>query len=156
MAGHDSNERGRMDIEEVIAQYDAPKIVIAEPSIPIIDNKQYQRGMSADALYQITRKHWKIGRRRTKAKYALAVYNSIVRQMYEIRIWYPSDVEPNRWVFDGEIAADKQYYVGGSVVDYVTLGAQNPIRLRQLLVTLVMSENGYSLRSPKSTQQTVL
>ncbi|MBI9045396.1 MAG: hypothetical protein JEZ06_12975 [Anaerolineaceae bacterium] len=132
--GHHSDFRGRMSISEVIAIYDAPKIEIIEPVILIIANRLFERGMSDERLYEITRGNWVLGERRNKAKFAFCVYNSIVRQIYEIQRWFPVAAQTQeqktkeRWRFDGIVAQDLQHYIGGSVENYITLGAQNPIK----------------------------
>jgi hypothetical protein len=132
--GHHSYNRGGMSIKEAIAKYEAPKIKITEPGILIIVNKLFARGISDEKLYEITRGNWVLGERRNKAKFAFSVYNSIVRQVYEIKGWSPVVARKQeqkmrtRWRFDGIIADDLQHYVGGSVEKYLTLGAQNPIK----------------------------
>lgn len=126
--GHKADDRGQMTINEVIARYDAPIATIVEPSILIIVNKLYYRGMSETDLYEITRKSWKIAPERRRPRLAFAVYNGIVRQVYVIDEWRKSESFPNRWEFTGKIAIDKQDYVGKSVSQYLTLGAQNPIK----------------------------
>jgi hypothetical protein len=132
--GHKSEERGQMTVQEIIAKYDPPHIEITEPAILIIVNRLYQRDISAEELYEITRGNWVIGKRREQAKYAFAVYHSIVREVYEIERWYPVETDVshqkvrNRWRFEGKVAHSMQHYIGGSVTRYLTPGAQSPIR----------------------------
>lgn len=127
VAGRDAYERGKMAISEVIAQYDAPTISIDVPAILIIINRLYRRGMSQIELYEATRKHWKIGKRRNKAKYAITVSRGLIRQVYEIEKWYPSEERLGRWLFEGHVATDLAHYVGCDIRQYLTRGAQNPI-----------------------------
>lgn len=132
--GHNSDDRGQMTVTEVIAKYEAPEVEITEPVILITINRLYRRGMTAEELYEATRGSWVIGRRRENAKYAFAVYNGIIREVYEIEKWYPAMAKreeqkrQQRWQFDGKIATNLRHYVGGSTVRYATVGAQNPIR----------------------------
>jgi hypothetical protein len=132
--GYHSDNRGNLTISEVIAQYDAPKIVIVEPAILVIINKLFERSISEERLYEITRGNWVIGERRNKAKFAFSVFNSIVRQVYEIQRWFPAIARGHeqktqkRWCFEGIVAKNLQYYVGGSVEKYIIQGAQNPIK----------------------------
>jgi hypothetical protein len=133
VSGHHSYNFGPMTINEIVSTYEAPAIVIKEPCIFAIINRLYQRGMSADDLYEATRGNWVIGERRNKAKYVFAVSNGVVRQVYEVERWYPVErpeyKRSNRWRFDGKVAAEmEQKYVGGSVINYLTNGAQNPIK----------------------------
>lgn len=126
--GYKADERGRMTVREIFAEYDAPKIRIAEPSILIIVNKKYYRGIGDEELYEITRQHWLVAPDRHEAEYAFAVYNGIVRQVYEIERWLHSNAVRGRWMFDGKVADNLKHYVGGSVARYITQGAQNPIK----------------------------
>ncbi len=132
--GHNSDDRGQMSAIEVIAKYEALEVNIVEPVILITVNRLYQRGISAESLYEVTRGNWVIGQRREKAKYAFAVYNGIIREVYEIVRWYPVTARRDeqktqqRWRFDGKIATDVRHYVGGSTGKYLVIGARNPIR----------------------------
>ena len=132
VSGQHSKNRGSMSIADVISQYDAPNIEIIEPVILFTINPLFRRDMNEDELYEATRGNWVLGKRRNKAKFALSVCNGIVRQVYEIRKWYPimaRDKESkiqNRWRFDGIVAQDLQHYNGGCVEKYI--GAQNPVR----------------------------
>lgn len=126
--GHKADERGQMTINEVVARCNATEVAISEPSILIVVNKLYYRGISEEDLYEITRKHWVVSPKQHKAKYAFAVYNGVVRQVYEIERWYRSPSYPKRWAFMGKVAENMQHYINGSVSRYVTWGAQNPIK----------------------------
>lgn len=132
--GHHSDNRGLMNITEVIAQYNAPKIAIKVPAILIVVNKLFKHGMSDEELYEITCGNWVLGERRNKAKFAFAVYNGVIRQVYEIQKWKPvfarrkEQKTQQRWKFEGFIAKDLQHYVGSSAEKYITFGAQNPIK----------------------------
>ncbi len=130
VSGHHATERGQMSIKEVMALYDAPQVTIDQPSILIIVNRLYYRGMSEAELYEVTRRSWKIGQRRSKVKYAFAVYRGIIRQVYAIQAWTPtSDPQyPDRWQFEGHIATEMQHLVGGTVDHYIPRGAQSPIK----------------------------
>jgi hypothetical protein len=132
--GYATDDRGRMTVGEAIAKYNAPLADISEPVILITVNRLYRYGMSAADLYDITRGNWVIGVRRNKARYAFAVYQGIIREVYEIERWLPANARSEkqktkkRWYFDGQIAAHLRHYVGHSTAKYAVLGAQNPIR----------------------------
>ncbi len=126
--GYDNGSRGQMSINDVIARYDAPEAQIVEPVILIIINRLYRRGMDEEQLYESTRKSWRVAPTRRKPKYAFAVFNSIVRQVYTIERWYRPDDRMKRWAFEGQIAANMQHYIGTSVARYLSPGAQNPIK----------------------------
>ena len=117
------------------------EVTIAEPAILIRIAKLYEPGMSPDQLYEATRGVWKIGKRRESVRYALAVADGIVREVYEIHCWHPAASTnyttrpirtvkvPGRWEFTGELAppAILAKYVGQSVAHYFANGNANPI-----------------------------
>jgi len=139
--GHHSNHIGRMSIEEVLAVHQRTPAEIIEPSILIRINRLYRYGMSPGELYDATRGTWKAGPRRDQAKYALAVYQNIIREVYEIAQWLPAgstfythrpegDTAEGRWEFVGTRApADiRDKYLGRSVDNYFKKHGQNPIQ----------------------------
>jgi serine/threonine-protein kinase len=111
---------------------------ITEPALLIRINKQYKEGISAKALYDSTRGVWRIGRNRERARYAMAVYGGVVREVYTIEAWHPAEeafpddenmhVE-GRWAFTGRVAPDsvRDKYVGRSVAHYFKQGNANPV-----------------------------
>ncbi|MDX2074953.1 MAG: hypothetical protein SFZ02_00860 [bacterium] len=127
VVGHHARYRGQMTYAEITAEYDALIIPITIPVIFIIINKQYKRRMTDDDLYQATRKNWKIGKRRDKAQYAFSVSNGLVRQVYKIEKWHPSEEPKGRWYFEGHIAEEMGHYIGSDIRQYLIKGAQNPI-----------------------------
>jgi len=134
VAGRDADRRGRMTVNEIIAHYEAPPIVITEPSILVIINRLFRRNMTPEQLYEATRGNWVLSERRNQAKYAFSVYNGIVRQIYSIRGWSPVVAKSptakvrNRWRFEGEVAVELAHYIGGSIEAYLKPGAQSPTR----------------------------
>jgi len=132
VSGYDAL-RGTKTVGEVVEMYDAPLLTIAESALLVIINRMYRRSMTPDELYEVTRGDWVIGTRRNQMKYVFAVSNTIVREVYEVERWYPVQALGqvkirSRWRFDGHIAENMQHYVGGSVAQYITHGAQNPIK----------------------------
>ena len=93
--------------------------------------------MSAQELLEATRGIWKLGKRREKAKIAMAVYQGIVREVYRIKKWFPAGnltyqtradkdfKNSGRWEFDGEVAEDLR---GQYLHKSVGKSGQNPIR----------------------------
>ena len=43
--------------------------------------------MNETELYDATRGIWKVGEERVKAKYAFAVFEGVIREVYEISQW---------------------------------------------------------------------
>ena len=96
--------------------------------------------MSAEALYEATRGVWVLGDRRLQARHALAVFQGVVRQTYDIHTWHkagttpyrtraPEDVKvTRRWEFLGAAApALAEKYCGGSVESYLSRCARAPV-----------------------------
>lgn len=115
----------------------AKPVQVRHKAILITINILYRSDMTAEELYEATRGIWRVGDRRERAEYGMAVYQGIVREVYRIEKWHPSGTlkyrtrDPRdfktrgRWEFEGNVAADiRNEYVGNSV----GMGGQNPIR----------------------------
>ncbi|MDP9365513.1 MAG: hypothetical protein M3Q10_15030 [Chloroflexota bacterium] len=117
VVGHDAVEFGRMSVGDVNALYGARPVTI-DPRHRVVlirINQLFERGMSDDALYEATRKWWRIAPARrhlgaaSAPEWAMAVYAGIVRAVYRIETWEkPTEKalaeEPNdagRWGFHG-------------------------------------------------------
>jgi uncharacterized protein len=77
-------EFGRTPPRQIVAHYRCRPVAVRDPAVSIRINRQYRPTMTPAELYDATRSSWKVGNRRTKAKYAFAVFEGIVRQLYEI------------------------------------------------------------------------
>lgn len=130
-----------MSLPEVVAHYTRRKANIREPAILIRINKLYRYGMSDVELYDATRSAWRLGARREEARYAVAVYEGVVREIYRITNWLPAwstfnvrrggrpGRRPGRFEFVGTLAESRlrTRYVNRYVGHLFTRGAQNPI-----------------------------
>ena len=138
--GHGSKHGARAPVEEVIATLAAEPVEITEPAILINIKRGYRYGLRPIELYDQTRSSWRVGSKRDRAKYAMAVYKGVVREVYEITVWVPArstmhsfervgEADPKRWEFVGTIAPEKirSKYKDRSVARYQKPGAQNPI-----------------------------
>jgi hypothetical protein len=128
--GHNTWERGLKSVDEICQFYAAKIITIIEPAIIITVNRFYERFMSADRLYKVTRSAWKVAKyRREKVKYAFASYKGIVREVYRIESWN-FKADENRWEFIGSIAETeiRDKYLNHSLENYIAKGSQNPIK----------------------------
>lgn len=125
--GHDTWERGLKTVDEVFQHYDAKAVTFDEPCIIININRLYTRGISAQKLYDSTRASWIVGTKRDRAKFAIASYRGLVREVYEIEKWQSNG---DRWEFIGKIAKDeiRDKYLNQSLENYIKKGGQNPIR----------------------------
>lgn len=131
---------GRAVLPDLIGRYSRP-IKISEPCILIRINKLYRPGMSEKDLYESTRGIWKVGDRRSGAKFALAVYRGVVREVYRIDGWHPAGTTAydsrtftpaecaNRSEFVGSTAPEeiRKQFLFGNVSNYLSDGSQNPI-----------------------------
>lgn len=139
--GWKSVQYGRMPLSELVIYYAAKPVVVRHPSLLIRINKLYHHGITSEALYEATRGIWKVGQRRETAKYAIAVFEGVVREVYSIESWHRAgttqyttrDISPNahtgRWEFLGAEAPDpvRRRYVGRSVRSYLKRGMQSPV-----------------------------
>ena len=149
--GHSFELKRRSRLEDLAQELDAKEVEIIHPSILINISQMYRYGMTAMELYDATRKAWVVGPRREEAKYAMALYRGIVREVYEIAAWFPagstmthlgttSNVpgpekneelgESDRFEFVGRIAPEsiRYRYLGRSAQSYFRQGSQNPIK----------------------------
>lgn len=126
-SGHYSTDFGIKTVEEVIAMYSAPPFETDEAVLLININKLFDREMSETEIYDATRKSWVAGARRNKAKYAVATYRGLTREVYLIKEWYQVG---DRWGFNGERADDatRASLRHKSVAGISKKGAANPIR----------------------------
>lgn len=131
---------GRTPLSELIATYAAKPVEIVDPCLLIRINRLYQPAMEGDALYEATRGTWKIGDRRNRVRFAMPVYEGVVRAVYEIEEWHPAGstdyatreraelTRVGRWEFSAHPASvdiqDK--YVGRSVARYLPPGMRAP------------------------------
>ena len=137
--GHRSARLGRMSLDQVLSLYQRKPAKIVEPAILIRINRAYYYGMPPTELYDATRGAWVVGPKRERAKYAFAVYQGILREVYYISRWLPagstySTQHPQgvkvkgRWEFVGTLAPEsiRKKYVDRAV--NFPPGNQNPIK----------------------------
>ncbi len=137
IVGFHSESFPRMRSDELISILSAKPVDIVHKVILITINKRYRSDMTPLELFEATRGVWKIGGRREAADYAMAVYQGVVREVYQIDAWYPAGTLPyetraedntkieGRWEFSGKVATEiRDIYVGNSVGK----SGQNPIR----------------------------
>jgi hypothetical protein len=139
--GWRSGVYGRMPLSELIIYFEQPPVVIDDPVILIRINQMYHYGITELELYEATRGRWVVGERRNQAKYALAIFDGLVREVYRIDKWHPGNTTvyltrhfteeaSGRWEFTGEVAesAIRDKYLLKSVREYLAPNSQNPIK----------------------------
>jgi len=145
VCGHGSNECGRGRVEDIAATLGAEPLLIEKEDSVILINiaRNFRYGMSPQAIYDVTRSAWKVGKKREKAKYAFAVFERVVREVFEVAGWVEGGTTmrstdpngrhepiPDRYEFVGQVAEDevRRKYVGKNVGNYMVPGSQNPIK----------------------------
>ena len=126
-SGHYSSDFGIKTSDEIISMYEAEELDTKENVILININRLFKRDLTEKELYDSTRKAWVLGEKRNKAKYAVATYKGLTREVYLIDKWIPFD---NRWGFEGEIANKdiRDQLIYKSIKSYFPHGAANPIK----------------------------
>ena len=133
----------RRPLIDLIVENAPQQANIVDPSLLIRINRQYKYGMSAESLYESTRGIWVIGERRIRARFAMAVYAGIIREVYCIESWHPAGTtsyitrnqvelvaqKNKRWEFVGHVASEmfRSRYIGRSVAHLFRTGQQSPI-----------------------------
>lgn len=141
--GRFSTDYPKRTLTDFVMELSPQAADITDPSLLIRINRHFKYGMSADALYENTRGIWVIGGRRYLAKFAMAVYAGIIREVYEIQSWhragetlYSTRVQSElakerdrRWEFLGHVAPEptRSRYIGRSVAHLFRPGQQSPI-----------------------------
>lgn len=140
--GWHSVESGRMTLDELVAYYAATPVEVRDPALLIRINRLYRHGMTSEELYEVTRGVWKLGPRREKARFALAVFEGVVREVFAIDRWHRAGTTPyrdrhlekteGRWEFTGRVAEEpvRSRYRGKSVAAYLKRGLQSPVVYR--------------------------
>ncbi|WP_312471223.1 LEM-3-like GIY-YIG domain-containing protein [Neobacillus sp.] len=138
--GWQSGVFGRVEINQLISHYEREQVNIEEPAILIRINRLFRYDMTDIELYDATRGVWKIGNDKDKVKYAFAIFDGIVHEIYKVLAWFQAgstfnsrgsfDDEINRWEFIGQKAEEaiRTNYIGKSVEHYFPKSAQNPIK----------------------------
>ncbi len=138
VSGLHSRSFGRIHSKEIIAMLTAKPVEVVHKALLITINKLFRSDMSPQELYEATRGVWKIGPKRDEVEFAFAVYQGVVREVYQVEAWFSAGTLPystressavnisGRWEFKGRVAPEsvRNMYIGFSV----GLSSQNPIR----------------------------
>lgn len=139
-SGWKSATFGRMTLKQIVSTYSKQKVEVVESTIFIRINQMFRYSMSEIELYDITRGQWKINTERANnAKYAFAIYEGIIQEVYSILLWLEAGKTLNtrnekeaikgRFEFIGNIAESeiRNKYKYKSVEHYFRKGNANPI-----------------------------
>ncbi len=122
--GYESIKYGKNEVNIIESKYSAKDELkmddITDPVIMFKITNTYKNGMKPHEVYDITRGVWKIDLNKAKKyKYALAIYDSVVIEVYEMIEWFEKGstfnckaeelkkYEGKRYEFVGKIADDK-------------------------------------------------
>lgn len=138
--GNHKGTFGRISSEDLITMLTAKTANIEHQAILIVINRLYRSDMTDKELYEATRGTWKIASKRRQPVLAMAVYQKIVREVFQIRQWLPACTlnyetrdpaelkKSGRYEFEGDVAHDvRDKYVGFSVKDILGKG-RYPLR----------------------------
>ncbi len=131
---------GMLSADQIKEKFQGEDFVSREPCIAFKLNRMWTPDLTVEELYEATRKMWRIGARRNRAEFALAVSYGIVREVYKIGYfsgesrWEPftrnRDGKPfktKRWGFVGSVAEDLQHIVNTKVSHLPNAVGQNPV-----------------------------
>jgi hypothetical protein len=140
--GWRSLQLGRLPLTELNLYYAAKPVEVEVPALLIRMNRLYRHNMTPQELYEATRGLWKLGARCMAARYAFAVFEGLVREVYEIESWHAAGTTPyatrdasqlktaGRREFLGRVAdaSIRDAYVGRSVAKSFARGLQSPVK----------------------------
>ena len=144
VVGHNSLLYGRKSLKELEVFYAPMNADIPDPVVLIRISELYRNGMTAQELYEVTRGVWILGLDRARgAKYVFAIFEGIVKEVYEPELWQDArvagyetrkDLTPDdgkgRIEFVGKVAPEaiRSKYIDKSVANSFAFGAQNPCK----------------------------
>lgn len=92
--GHHSSLYGKIEVSLLESRYNCEELALEDFNENIMlfrVTELYHNDMTPYEIYEITRGYWKINLERAKqAKYALAIYDGMVLDVYEIMEWFPA------------------------------------------------------------------
>lgn len=111
-SGHDQSCKGIMHVKEVIALYDHPVLSLLPDTNAVIVrlHQKYAKSLSAQDLYEITRKRWVMNLERAKkVTHVLGAYFGRVVSVIEVEKVERDVVEPSRVAFEGKLLTASNY-----------------------------------------------
>jgi serine/threonine protein kinase len=120
-------------------------VSIDDPVVAININQQFPKSKSAEELYHATRGIWRLNRRRAeRARYAFAVYQGVIKEVYAIHRWMPATKETTEYwdrrsasqgkYFPSEVNEGRSEFVGDVAPEHILkkyVGKQMPKRHSQ-------------------------
>ena len=144
VTGHNSLLYGRKTLKDLAIHYAPVNAEIPDPVVLVRISDLYRNGMTAQELYEATRGVWVLSLDRARgAKYALAIFEGVVKEVYEPAFWQDAqvagyetrkDLTPEdgkgRIEFIGKVAPEtvRSKYIDRSVAHAFAFGSQNPCK----------------------------
>lgn len=130
--GHGASRHGLSTVGDMVARYGAQPMPPVEQRMLFVKiNRAYSSTDGPHEIYEATRGHWKLSERgRNAVTHAAGVAHGVVRGIYRVQDWFPSEVpgDIERWGFSGEPAPELSHIVGTHVRHlFKTDGQQNPV-----------------------------
>lgn len=113
--GHEREWGGRQSAEEIITNLSAESREVAEPALAVNIRQTFRYGMNEEDLYDATRGVWKLDADRVEnVEIVLAVYQGVVKEVYEPEEWHPAGTtEYNRREFEEKDLQGRLEFTGG-------------------------------------------
>lgn len=121
--GHYSGQHGLATLPAVVARHRAdPCPPIPHPLIRVKIQNGWRPDKNEQDVYETTRGHWRVAEWvRGRTEYALGIAYNIVRGVYRVESWFPSqmpwDQGKDRWGFVGHSVPELAHVVGTHVRD---------------------------------------
>lgn len=129
VAGHGS-DYGAVNARQIVERYGLSVADIDKNDKLLLIKIRQETVDSIGNIYDAVRSSWVIGEKRKKVKYAAAVINGVIREVFEITGGWKQK-ENNRWEFNGKEAPSdirKKYNRKRIPMQYMRQGAATPIR----------------------------
>lgn len=115
--GKGSRAYGLKSLAEVSAILSPLEIEVTDPAIAIWISETFYYGMDALGLYEATRGRWKRPHfNYLNAKYAFAVYDGVIQEVYEIAGWYKAN-STEYFTREFNSSAEDRYEFVGKIAD---------------------------------------
>ena len=118
--GYETLEYGRVNVDLIEAKYsqkdELKQNEIKDNIIMFKISNSYKYGMKPNEIYDITRSAWKVNINEAEQyQYALAIYDNVVLEVYEIVQWFKGGRITFNSVFEGEWKDEERYEFVGRI-----------------------------------------
>ena len=128
--GHGNSEYGCMSAQQIMDLYTAEEATIPAGKFIIIKIRQSTID-EQESLYEAVRKHWRVDKNRIVGRKVLACVGGIIRGVFVVDGWHPSETCEGRMYFTGhqECPEIESALKGKRLPQkYIKKGAASPVR----------------------------